>query len=289
VIATDLIAARVRNLPTLPGSVARLAALIGDERAGAADFEAVIRPDPALTANLLRLANSAHFGCRREIGSVGQAVAMLGVRRVFEVAVGASFARVIPPVVPGYGIEAVAFWTHCVAVGALAERLGRDLGHGVPALAFTAGLLHDLGKLAIGAFLLEEQARVRDKMRDGTAAFVDVEQAVLGTDHAEVGLVLAERWGLPAAIGVAARWHHEPGRATGGDEPLLADLVHVADCLAHALGYGADLGELRREVDPGATERLGVRAGRLEHAACEAVEGIRDMARLLAGDLPAGA
>jgi HD-like signal output (HDOD) protein len=112
---------------------------------------------------------------------------------------------------------------------------------------------------------------------------VAAEQAALGTDHAEVGLALAERWGLPPAIGAAARWHHAPGLAPAGEPRRLADLVHVADCLAHALGFGADTGELRRAIDAGAAERLAVRPGRLERAACEAVEEVRDLARLLAG------
>lgn len=288
-IGTEEILGRVQSLPTLPSSVARLAALIGDERAGAREFEAVIRPDPALTANLLRLANSAFFGLRREVDSVRQAVAVMGLKRVFEVAASVSFARVIPPALPGYGIGSQGFWTHSVAVGALAERLAREFRPDVSGMLFTAGLLHDVGKLAIGSFLMDESAQVRVHMAEGRIPFVAAEQAVLGTDHTEVGLAVVERWGLPPAIGVAARRHHHPFESADADERLLASLVHAADCLAHMLGFGADVGEMRREADRRVVELLDLRPARLEKVAGETMGEIAEMARLLAGPAEGGA
>jgi putative nucleotidyltransferase with HDIG domain len=282
VISTEDIFSRVSSLPTLPASVARLAVLLGDERAGIPEFEAVIRPDPALTTNLLRMANSAYFGCRREILTVSQAVSLMGLKRVFEVASSAAFTRVIPPRLPGYEMDAQAFWTHSIAVAALTERLGREVKAPLPALAFTAGLLHDVGKLAIGSFLCGDAARVRARLDGGRMSFVNAEREVLGIDHAEVGFAVAERWGLPPVIGATARWHHEPAGAPDAEATLLASLVHAADCLAHSLGFGADFGELRREVDRGVSERLDLRASRLERVAGETVADIHEMARLMA-------
>lgn len=95
---------------------------------GGAEFEAVIRPDTALTTSLLRLANSAYFGRSRKIDSVRQAITLLGVKRLFKVAAGAAFTAIIPSRIPGYEIEAQAFWKHNVAVAILSERLAIDLG-----------------------------------------------------------------------------------------------------------------------------------------------------------------
>lgn len=280
-IAVADILARVETLPTLPTSVARLASLLGDERAGAADFEAVIRPDPALTANLLRLANSAAFGCRREIASVGQAVALLGLKRVFEAAAGAAFARVLPPSLPGYGVNAAAFWRHSIAVAVIAERLAIEVEGRAPGLCFTAGLLHDIGKLAISSFLLEESARLKARLGEGPVPFVSVEQELLGTDHAALGQTMLERWHLPAPLAEAAGRHHQPAVAAEAPAEPLVDLVHAADCLAHALGFGADVGELRREVAPAVGQRLGLRHARLEKVASEVLEPIGELERLL--------
>jgi putative nucleotidyltransferase with HDIG domain len=278
VIAPAEIAARIRALPALSQAAARLHSLALDPRSSAADLEAVIRPDAALTANLLRLANSAHFGLRVPAATARQAVTLLGLRRVCEVATSAAFAPVIPPRLPGYEIDAAAFWTHCVAVAVLAEGLAGEVG-GPPDLLFTAGLLHDLGKLAICAWVSGEAGEILSRARGGEG-FAAAERDVLGLDHGEVGAEVAAAWGLPRAIAAVARWHHRPAGAAAGPDGRLVALVHAADALAHSLGLGADAGELAREIDPRAAQLAGVSARRLERVACEALEPIGELSRL---------
>ena len=108
-----------QGMPTLNVVVTELASLMRSDTANVKDFEKVIKPDPALTANLLRLANSAFFGLRRKVESVRQAISLLGTKRLFELATSASFQRVLPPKIPGYGIDSRAFYTHCIAVAVI--------------------------------------------------------------------------------------------------------------------------------------------------------------------------
>ena len=280
-IAPSVILSRVKALPTLSGAALRLSELARDQRSSAADFERVIRPDPALTANLLRVANSAYFGLRNRVESVKQAVTVLGLTRVSEVAAAAAFAPVIPARLPGYDIEASAFWLHSVAVAVLSERLAVELKMPRPDLTFTAGLLHDIGKLAIGTFVSQESVEILGRVRGGLA-FASAEREVLGVDHAEVGALVADAWRLPAAMGAVARWHHAPDDVPEGVDRPLVDLVHAADGLAHALGLGADVGELARQIAPGTEARLGIRARRLERVAGASLDAIREMAGLFA-------
>jgi putative nucleotidyltransferase with HDIG domain len=283
-IALEAVLAGVRELPTLSQVIVRLGQLLRDPRSSAADFEKVIRPDPALTTNLLRIANSAFFGVRCPVDTVRQAVTLLGQKRVYEVAAAAALAPVIPARLPGYEVEAASFWMHCVAVGVLAERLAAELRVAPPDLTFTAGLLHDVGKLAAAAFVAGASDEIMERVRRGDD-FAVAERAVLGLDHGEVGGVVAAAWGLPQPVRAVARWHHAPGTEAAGPDGVLVDLVHAADALAHALGLGADAGELARTVDPGAEARLGVRSRRLERVAGESLDAIREMASLFA---PAG-
>lgn len=276
-IAPAQVLSRVKELPALAASAVRLAELARDERTGAADFEAVVRPDPALTANLLRVANSAYFGLRCRAESVRQAITLLGVKRVSDIAAAVALAPIIPRRLPGYGVDAGVFWLHSVAVAALSERLAAQLRLPCPDLTFTAGLLHDMGKLAIGAYVSEASDAILSKVRCGLA-FVSAEQAVLGVDHAQVGGLVAEAWSLPPAAAAAARWHHAPAEAPDDAHRPVVDLVHAADALAHALGLGADAGELARAVDPGVEARLGVRARDLEKAAGCTLDDIRELA-----------
>ena len=165
-ISTAAILADVKRLPTLPASLARLSALQQDERSSAADYEKVIGIDPALTANVLRLANSGFFGSPRQIVSVRQAVTLLGTRRIVEAAMGAAFSAVLPNALPGYCIESVTFWRHCVAVGVLTERIGEDLRLERRADGFTCGLLHDIGKLVTSAYLAPQSTAIFDCIRE---------------------------------------------------------------------------------------------------------------------------
>ncbi len=280
-IATQCIVDAVRDLPTLPAAAMRLAELARDERSSSADFERAIRPDPALTANLLRIANSAYFGLRARVDSVRNAVTLLGLRRVSEMAAAAAFAQTLPARIPGYGMDAGQFWLHSVAVAVLAERLAVETQLPRPDSTFTAGLLHDVGKLAVAAFVSSSSADLFARVRAG-AVLAEAEREVLGLDHAQVGELVASAWSLPPAVAAVARWHHTPDGLPLLEHRRLVDLVHAADALAHAMGLGADRGELARKVESGASERMGLRARALERVAGESLDAIRDMAALFA-------
>ncbi len=264
-------------LPTFPVVVARLSSLMRNEQAGSAEYEKVIRPDPALTANLLRLANSPFFGLRRKVTSVKQAITLMGIKRIFELATSASFNRILPPKIPGFEIDAADLWKHSVAVAIMSERLAQVTKMNPPEMVFTAGLLHDIGKLAIGALLLDEKTRVESTMQNDEISFVHAEHTVIGTDHTEVGALMAKEWDLPLEVEWAVRWHHSPGSAPDDVNQSLIDLVHLADCLAHSIGYGADVGELSRKMEDGAAERIGVRVQDLELTASDTVQQIQEM------------
>jgi putative nucleotidyltransferase with HDIG domain len=274
------ILAHVDRLPAFPTSAIQLSGLLRDERAGAPEVEKVVRPDPSLTANLLRMANSSYFSPRSRAETVRQAVALLGMKRTFELAVGAALARMIPARLPGYDLDAKAFWLHCVAVAVLSERLAKETRAASPDLLFTAGLLHDVGKLAIATFVAGAAPEILVRARAGID-FVTAEREVLGVDHCEVGARVAETWKLPPAVAWAARWHHQPTAAPEGVNRTLVDLVHAADSLAISLGLGNDVGEMARTVDPGVWLRLGLQVRRMERVAGESLESVKGLAQAL--------
>lgn len=278
------VVARVRELPALSTSVLRVHALVRDPRSSAADLEQAIRPDPALTANVLRIANSAYFGLRCRAGSVRQAVALLGTRRLSEIAAAAALAPILPQRLAGYEMAAAEFWRHSVAVAVFAERIAAALSFQATDGLFTAALLHDVGKLAIASCVDGAAPEILARARHGVA-LVDAERAALGVDHAEVGAAVAEAWHLSPAAAATARWHHAPGAAAGTPHRRAVAIVHLADGLAHVLGLGADVGELARTVDPGVQDVVGLDGTALERIAAASVEEISELARSLA---PAG-
>jgi putative nucleotidyltransferase with HDIG domain len=255
--------------------VARLAALLQNENARAADFEEVIRPDPAMTANLLRMANTPFFGSRQKVASVSHAVAVMGTKRAFEATAAAAFSNVIPVHIPGYRLDARTFWTHCASVAILSEGLSRELHVQAPALTFTAGLLHDIGKLVIGTFLYEAWNPVVSTMRLNDTPFVEAEREALGTDHTEVGAHISDHWGLPVTIATAIRWHHTPNELPDDADRNLVDLIHAADAMAHFVDRGVDTNDLSRSMDPAVIDRLGISHPNLERVASTSLEQIR--------------
>lgn len=271
----------IDTLPTLPGSVARLFSVVSGDMWSAEDMEQIIAPDPALTANMLRLANSPLFGFTRKITTIRQAVTLMGIKRVFEVAASGAFARVIPPYMAGYDMKASDFWVHSIGTAMLAERLVILADLKVQPLIFTAGLLHDMGKLVMGAYVESEAHTIRSAMGDG-CAFVQAEGNSLGTSHAEVGELLAKKWNLPEVVEVAARWHHDPENTPDPADQSLVDVVHIADALAHMLGYGSDSGGLMRQIVPGALQRVRVTERMLERVAAETFDQIQGVADYIA-------
>ncbi len=275
-IRGETLIARMDALPTLPEAAARLAVLLRDERATAADFEKVIRPDPALTANLLRAANSVFYKGVREITGVRDAVARMGVRRVYEVTTSASFRRVLPPRIPGYDIDVAAFWPHCVSVALYSERLARASMVAAADIAYTAGLLHDVGKLVIGTCIAQGDAPPPRSALDSVFA----EREALGIDHADVGEEIALRWNLPLSVKDAARYHHEPALAPQGSDCTMVALVHLADLLARRSGFAAYPNLPVPDYDPGALARLNTDPAKLEQLALEANEEVRALSEL---------
>jgi HD-like signal output (HDOD) protein len=163
----------------------------------------------------------------------------------------AAFGGVLPPILPGYGISRQFFIDHSMQVGLLAEQFVKALELPTFADPFTAGLLHDAGKLAMCRFVEMKKADIFS-MIDSGSRWVDSEKALLGMDHTVLGQALAESWKLPESIGTCARWHHMPGAMPNHLDENLCVAVHVANEISHQLN-----GE-RRTVDAAIPGILGM-------------------------------
>lgn len=270
---------RLNALPTLPEAVTKLAQLVSDESATASDFEHVIRPDPALTANVLRAANSVFYRGVSEISSVRDAVARMGIRRVFEVATSTSFCRTLPNQIPGYDLPVADFWRHCVGVAVVSERLAREVRAMNADIAFTAGLLHDVGKLVIGTCLADV---VASTWKHADLDTPEAELQTFGVDHADVGEEIAMRWRLPNAVKDAARYHHSPDRVPEGCDRDAAEIVYVADTAYYAFGLRADQVKVDRPIAEASMYRLHLTLAQVERVVEESRAEIDKMAEVTA-------
>ncbi len=237
----EALRSRIAQLPPLPQAVLALQATLQDESASVADCALRIRQDPALTARLLRLANSAFYGVPGRVTGIDDAVQLIGLRSLrllamtaavtLQFSVGSSRARWLD-----------RFWRHALAVAHLAQGLAELRGQPVER-AYIAGLLHDIGWLVLAT-------------RTGADPDADPDADRAGDDHAAAGAAVARHWHLPTAVAEAIAGHHAPAGGASSATSL-EDIVHVADALAHGHGFGHDPEEPAPPIDAGAWQRLG--------------------------------
>jgi len=266
--------ARVRSFPAVPGTAARCLRLLRDPRSSAADVERAMRFDPGFTANVLRMANSAYFGYPRKIGSVRQAVVRLGWDRVYQLVLASCVNGMMSEAVPGYDLEPGELWRHAVGVAVSTEYLMKKLNVSVIEEAFTAGLLHDVGKLVMGSFVEADFSAIDDLVSERKISFATAEREILGINHAEIGASILEKWALPEDLVDVVRWHHEPGLAPEAN--MLVDAVHVSDVLCLMLGIGTGREGLTYDPDPAVMARLGLRVAELESIASYVLQDLAE-------------
>lgn len=236
-ISRDELLAALRDLPPLPSVVLELVESLGHEELSATQYAVKISRDQALAAKTLRLANSSFYGRGRQVRSVAEAISVLGLRTLRGVVTAAGMAgsfRRHP------GFDHNAFWRHSIGSALCAQALAGELRRDDADLAFTVGLLHDIGRLALASAFAPAYAEVEQCRRNQDCPDGDAERAVLGIDHAEVGGLIARQWNFAPAIVDAIRQHHAPPDTA---EVTLTGIAHVADAVAHALGLAGDADE----------------------------------------------
>lgn len=256
---------KIRNLPTLPEVLASILASLDDPRSSVTDIEKKIRYDQALTTKLLAVANSAYYGFRHPITSVGRAVVAVGYNEVRNLAMGLSLVGFLHPSTFRHPAIARQLWLHSVAVSEASRLAARAMVVEDTDLAFTAGLLHDVGKVVLLAFFPDEVAELMGKMAGGRG--LEEAEKEMDMSHQEVGKALAEHWELPASVAQVISRHHRP--ATTREHRELVAVVHLADFLAHSLGMGDGYRSDRPVLERAMLEAMNLPANRLAALAKE--------------------
>ena len=228
--AAELVRGTV-ELVSLPEALVRLNALVEDPRSTTEQIARVIETDSALTARLLRIVNSPFYGFPSRVESVRQAVSLVGMREIRDLALATVVARVFEGIPPEL-MDMERFWRHSLLTGLVARELARHRRDGAAESRFVAGLLHDVGKLLLARQLPELARHALARATYERIPLPEAEREALGFDHAEVGGALLEAWRLPEPLVVAARWHHAPELAPDlwREDALV---THVANVMAH--------------------------------------------------------
>lgn len=272
---------RVHTVQMMPPAAMEVVRLFQQDDVSITELTRAIEYDPGLTSNVLRLANSAYFGCQLEVGSVREAILRLGTRSILRLVTTAAFSAVSRAGVRGYDLAPGKLWEHSMSVALGATRLADKLGLEMRDNLFTSAILHDIGKILLGTFVEVDAGPILDIANDERVSFEVAEQRIMGIDHAEVGAVLLGTWNLPPGIVEAARWHHEPDQARTGSPAV--DVIHVADVLCIMSGVANGIDGLNYRTCKGAEERLSLKGRLAEEIVCEILSGLDDLHRLFDG------
>jgi putative nucleotidyltransferase with HDIG domain len=224
---------RIRDLPPLPSIVLDLISSFEREDVDVAVLAEKISRDPALSAKMLRLANSSFYGLPSKVGTVNQAIVVIGFNSARALAVAGNVIETFDNTDAG-DIDVGQFWRHSIAAALCARGLARHAGLAQDQ-AFIAGLLHDVGRLVLASGFPEHYAQAIDYCTSEGTTLSEAELRVLGVDHQCVGQLLSEAWKFPLAIQRAISQHHAPAAP---ELVNLAGLIHAADAVVLALGLG---------------------------------------------------
>ena len=263
------VARRVREyvggMPSLPTTVSKVLEVCNNPKTSPVDLDRVIQLDPVLMGRVLKLINSAYYSLGTQVTSLVRAIIMLGVNTVKNLALSSAVLDRVSSKKDFRALNMEGFWRHSLCVGVTAKLIAKRRGIDPKGIEeyFTAGLLHDIGKIPLNTALAEEYVLTMSLADRERISLVASERRSLGLDHCEAGGVVAENWKLSGAIADAVRWHHDLDAYSGEYGDVLRT-VAVADFFANREGIGFSGNRYPDKVSPETFDLLAMEKSMLE-------------------------
>ncbi len=256
----------IQTLPPFPATIQKVMALAGNPDSSLTELVAVVRLDQAITANILRICNSAYFGLRRPVDNVNDAIMYMGKKNVLRAVMTAGLSRYFRTQ-KGYEVKGSDLWEHAVAVALFSQICAARLSRSDDPRVFTAAVLHDIGKMVMGEFVQEGWQKIQELVKNQRHSFLEAEEEVIGVNHAELGGEIARIWKFPDEILRAIAFHHRPD-ALGGDDTV-PWIVYLANQVCHLMGIGVGTDALTYRAVGDVAGRLSLKQRDLEDMMAE--------------------
>jgi putative nucleotidyltransferase with HDIG domain len=237
----DSIIKKIDSLSPVSATGSKVMEIISRPDSSLGEIVDVIKYDQGLTANLLKLCNSAYFGLRTKVESIRQAVAFLGLNKVAGVVMMATLSKNLTAAQKGYDLNDGELWKYSVSSALIAQSLAEKRKmKNIPCL-FTSALLKDIGKVILSTYIKDAFEKIILRVREDRLTFLEAEKNVIGIDHAELGAMVADKWRFSPEMVFIIKNHHDPMKILVGDE-LSIPVIYLADtiCMMVGIGGGAD-------------------------------------------------
>ena len=264
----EKIFSKVDQIPTFPKAAQRAFELLRDENVDYRKLEEVIKTDPGIAANFLRIVNSALYALPRKVESISQAFLYLGLDQIKFILLSAVVGKYFDKEMIGYGVSARTIWLHSIACGIAGELLARKIGTSESFLerVYLACLLHDIGKIVLDLYTKIEVEQFKNTIKENPEwTFMQVEWLVLGVDHGLVGAELLKRWEFPEDVVFSVRAHHDDSLMV---QRKLSAIVALANAIANLIGFYSGIDSFYYSLHEDLLKLLGIKPHELEKV-CE--------------------
>lgn len=265
----------VRELPPMPQVVLKAREIMADPHSSFEKLSKVLESDQAIAMRVLKLVNSAYYGQSGKISSIQRASVVLGHKTIGELITMAGTSQLLGKTLKGYGLKAGELWRHSLAAAFASRMIANQK---VPSLsndAFTAGLIHDVGKLILDKYILERKEVFQEFMADGQQTFLNAEKEILGFDHSQIAAEVCKSWNIPKPLADAIRYHHYPSLSKDSE---LAYIVHIADSIAMMTALGLGIDGMTYKMDDNAIEFLDIPEKEISNIMNEVIIYVDEMA-----------
>ncbi len=222
---------KVKELPALPQIYTRVSALLDDDNASVNKIGEAVQTEPSITSRILRMVNSAYYGLPYSVTSIPQTIALIGRQRLKDILIGTLLAGLFKNI-ENENFSMNNFWRHSIKTAIIARHIAMQSAHIIDHEAlFTAGLLHDIGRLVIAGKLPESQLQIDTLVKEKKLETIQAEYDILGFDHTDVSKALLQKWRLPELLVYAVKNHHETDHF--GPFADTNCIVYLANHLSH--------------------------------------------------------
>jgi putative nucleotidyltransferase with HDIG domain len=262
--------AAIAKIKPIPQIALKLMRMVQDDSYSMGDMGAEIKKDQVISAKVIRLCNSAYFRQNTNVDSIERALVVLGEKRLLQLIVSASMEGFFSSI-GGYSLCKGGLFKHAVGTALISEKLA-SLNRKISGdIAYTAGLLHDIGKIALDQFMDSAYPLFYRRTQERDEALVNVENELFGMDHTTAGGTLAELWGLPERLVDVIKYHHHPEKSE--HDPDLSYLVYLADLLMSRFIVGQELERLSTDSFHNCLQRVGIEPDQLS----KIIEGLSEI------------
>ncbi|MCK5541414.1 MAG: HDOD domain-containing protein [Desulfobacterales bacterium] len=278
-VAMQELVKEIKQLKPIPAIVNQIIEIIDKPDSSMKDIAKIIKYDPAVTANLLKICNSAYFGLKEPAESVEDAVSLIGIDQIVELVLMKSGASVLGCKLDGYGFAEGAMWKYSVSSALIAKQIANRLSMENKNTIFTASLLKDIGKTVLDKFVSNSFEKINALVLNQNMGFIEAEKKILGVDHSELGAMIAKIWKFSPKMVTIIRNHHCQDSSMYKDKDVA--VVYFADCVCMMFGIGIGADNIAYRFHKEAMEELGINASEMPEIIIEFSENMQKVEELL--------